>query len=295
MAKRMLFIFNPKAGRAQIKTKLIDILNIFTRAGYEVTTYPTQKSGDAIRATKEKRNGFELVVCSGGDGTLDEVVSGMMQSDKKVPIGYIPAGSTNDFAKSLHIPSNMLNSAKIAVTGKNYACDVGVFNDKNFIYIAAFGIFTEVSYETDQQMKNVLGHIAYLLEGMKRLSSIKSYRMKVVHDGVVIEDDFIFGMITNSTSVGGFKRITGKNVVMDDGVFEVTLIKLPKNPMELNQIMGALMDRNIDTEGMLCFKTDKLTIESKEIVAWTLDGEYGGSLRRVEILNLKQAIEIKIP
>lgn len=294
MGKKLLFIYNPKAGKAQIKSKLADILDIFAEAEYEITVVPTRKRDDARLATADRSKKYDLVVCSGGDGTLDEVVTGMMQSGFRTPIGYIPAGSTNDFGGSLGLPKNMVQAAQTIVSGRNFPCDVGSFNTDTFVYIAAFGLFTDVSYETEQEVKNVLGHMAYLLEGMKRLSAIRSFPMKVSYDDQVIEDDFIFGMITNSTSVGGFKNITGKNVKLDDGVFEVTLIRRPKNPIELNNIMISLVNRDIDMGAMYCFRTDQVVLESKEPVAWTLDGENGGNHERVEIRNLHQAIEIMV-
>lgn len=294
MGKKLLFIYNPKAGKAQIKSKLADILDIFAEAEYEITVVPTRKRDDARLATAGRSKKYDLVVCSGGDGTLDEVVTGMMQSGFRTPIGYIPAGSTNDFGGSLGLPKNMVQAAQTIVSGRNFPCDVGSFNTDTFVYIAAFGLFTDVSYETEQEVKNVLGHMAYLLEGMKRLSAIRSFPMKVSYDDQVIEDDFIFGMITNSTSVGGFKNITGKSVKLDDGVFEVTLIRRPKNPIELNNIMISLVNRDIDMGAMYCFRTDQVVLESKEPVAWTLDGENGGNHERVEIRNLHQAIEIMV-
>lgn len=294
--KKMLFIYNPRAGKAKIRSNLLDIIDIFVKAGYEVTAYPTQEKGDGIRAVVQREpECYELVVCSGGDGTLDEVVTGMMQCSKRTPIGYVPAGSTNDFAGSLHIPKNMIQAAQTIVQGKAFGCDVGVFNDDVFVYIAAFGLFTDVSYETKQDIKNVLGHMAYILEGMKRISNIKSYYMKVAYEDRVIEGDFMFGMITNSISVGGFKNITGKYVMLDDGEFEVTLIKRPANPMELNMIMAALLNRNINTECMYCFKTSALRFISEEEVAWTLDGEFGGRHREVSINNQKHALQIMVP
>ena len=296
MAKNdMLFIYNPKAGKAQIKNHLVDILDIFVKAGYEVTVYPTQSHGDAIDKTMKKKEKYDIVVCSGGDGTLDEVFTGMMKCEKKVPIGYIPAGSTNDFAMSLNVPKNMVQAAQTVVDGETYAVDVGEFNDDVFAYIAAFGLFTEVSYSTDQQVKNMLGHIAYLLEGVKRLSTIKSYKLKVTLNDEVIEDDFIFVMITNSFSVGGFSGITGNDVQMDDGEFEVTLIKRPMNPLELNRVMAALVDREVDSECMYCYKAKEIRIESEEEVAWTLDGEFGGNHQEVTIKNLHKALEIRVP
>ncbi|MCI9278032.1 MAG: YegS/Rv2252/BmrU family lipid kinase [Lachnospiraceae bacterium] len=292
MDKKLLFVYNPRSGRALIRNKLADILDIFAGAGYEITIVPTRGHDNARKVIAGRWAGYDLVVCSGGDGTLDEIVTGMIQSGFCTPIGYIPAGSTNDFGKSLSIPKNMRQAAENIVQGKAFACDYGRFNEDVFVYIAAFGLFTDVSYETGQEIKNVLGHMAYLLEGMKRLSSIRTFHMKVRWEGREIEEDFIFGMITNSISVGGFKNITGKNVKLDDGVFEVTLIKNPRNPVELSNIMLSLINRNIDSDTMYCFRTAQLELESEEPVAWTLDGENGGQHTKVEIKNVCRGIEI---
>ena len=296
MKKKMLFIYNPRAGKSQIRSNLLDMIDIFVKAGYEVTAYPTQAQGDGIKAVTERQIGYyDMIACSGGDGTLDEVVTGMMQCEKRLPIGYVPAGTTNDFAGSLGIPRSMEKAARVIVDGRSFRCDVGGFNENIFVYIAAFGLFTDVSYETRQDMKNVLGHMAYVLEGMRKLSKVRSYAMKVTSGDRAIEGDFIFGMITNSLSVGGFKKITGDNVKLDDGVFEVTLIRRPGNPVELNTIMAAMVNRNIDTDLMECFTASELQIESAEDIAWTLDGEFGGRHSRVEIQNYKQALEIRVP
>jgi diacylglycerol kinase (ATP) len=292
--KKMLFIYNPNSGMGLLKPKLSDVLDIFVKGGYEVTVYPTQKYHDAVRKMGEYEEQYDLVACSGGDGTLDEVVMGMMKREKKVPIGYIPAGTTNDFASSLHISKNMLEAADTVVNGVPFACDVGVFNQDYFVYIAAFGLFTDVSYETKQSMKNVLGHLAYILEGTKRIFNIPSYRIKVTHDGETIEDEFIYGMVTNSRSVGGFKGITGKNVVFDDGKFEVTLFKTPRNPMELNEILGALALRKINPKRMYSFKTNEVHFETEEEIPWTLDGEFGGVHEEVVVKDCQKALEIMV-
>ena len=293
--KKMLFIYNPKAGKAQIRNKLADILDVFTKGGYEITVYPTQRSEDAMEKTEKRSKEYDIVVCSGGDGTLDEVVTGMIRSGFRTPIGYIPAGSTNDFGGSLGLPKNMVRAAENIVNGNDFACDVGSFNEDVFVYIAAFGLFTDVSYETGQDMKNVLGHMAYLLEGMKKLRDIKSYHMKITTQDTVIEDDFLYGMITNSVSVGGFKGITGKYVDLSDGMFEVTLVKVPRSLDELNQTLAALAQRDIDTAQMYCFKTSWLKAETEEEVAWTLDGEFGGRHTETVIENQKQALHIMVP
>lgn len=293
MKKKLLFIYNPKSGKGNIKNHLADIVDVFAKENYEIIIHPTQYAGEAVEVVRNQPE-IDLVVCSGGDGTLDEVVTGMMKREDKHPIGYIPAGSTNDFAVSLKIPKNMKKAAITAVQGTSFACDIGAFDDDFFVYIAAFGIFTEVSYETDQQMKNMLGHLAYVLEGAIRLPQTKSYHMKFTSNGETIEGDFMFGMVTNSRSVGGVTNITGKNVELDDGVFEVMLIKTPKNPLELNLILSSLVLEKINTDLIYCFKTDRIDFMSTEEVPWTLDGEFGGRKTAVTIKNEHKAIEIKV-
>ena len=292
VAKTMLFVFNPKAGKGKIKTHLLDIVDIFSSHDYEIIIRSTQAPRDAYEKAKEYANSVDMIACSGGDGTLDEVVTGIMEAESSVPIGYIPAGSTNDFANSLFMPKNMTKVAEMIMEEELYHCDIGRFNQKTFAYVAAFGLFTDVSYETDQDLKNVLGHVAYVLEGVKRLFDIKSYHMKVTSDEVQAEDDFIVGMITNSRSVGGFKNLTGKNVDMNDGLFEVTLIAHPKNPLQLQEIITALVMAEDNTDLIYSFKTKKLTIESDEEVPWTLDGEFGGDHSYVDIENRHKALNL---
>ena len=265
--KRLLFIYNPRAGKGLLKPQLSDIIDIFVKAEYEVVVYPTQAYRDAYKKVQQyDANQYDLVVCSGGDGTIDEIVTGMMHRNVRTPVGYIPTGTTNDFANSLHIPKGLLKAADNAVNGVLFPCDVGRFNEDIFVYVAAFGIFTDVSYETKQEVKNILGHLAYVLEGTKRLFNVPSYRIKVEHDGEVIEDEFILGMVTNSRSVGGFRNI-----------------------------IAALLIEQVDTKHMYTFKTGHITFESLEEIPWTLDGEFGGEHDEVVIDNLKRQLEIMVP
>lgn len=294
--KKLFFIYNPNAGKGLLKTKLSDVVDIFVKAGYEVTIYPTQSYRDAYKKVVHMDDNYDRIVCAGGDGTLDEVVTGMMKRDKKkrIPIGYIPTGTTNDFANSLHISRDILEATDTTVHGEEFACDVGRFNQDVFVYVAAFGLFTDVSYQTDQKLKNILGHSAYVLEGVKRLLNIPSYHIKVTYGEEVIEDEFMIGMVTNSKSVAGFQNIKGKDVQFDDGEFEVTLIKRPKNPLELQEIVAALLIEKNDTKHMYTFKASEITFESKEEIPWTLDGEFGGQHEVVTILNKKQALQIMV-
>lgn len=292
--KKLLFVVNGHSGKGQIKNKLLDIIDIMIKEGYHVQVHTTQEREDATKVVREQAKYYDLVVCSGGDGTLDEAVTGMMQSEVRTPLGYIPAGSTNDFANSLEIPKDMIQAAKTAVSGVPFSCDVGEFNGDYFIYVAAFGIFTDVSYATSQELKNALGHVAYILEGAKRLHTIKSYHMRVEYDGNEIEGDFLLGMITNSTSVGGFKNMTGKDVKLDDGMFEVTLIHKPKNIIELNTIIASLTNLKDETDLIDSFRAVSVKFYSEEEIPWTLDGEFGGDHKEVQIKDHCKAVDIMI-
>ena len=292
MNQKLLFIFNPHSGKGQIKNNLVDIVDIMVKAGYDVTIYTTQARADATRKVMEEAANFERIVCSGGDGTLDEVVTGLIKSDTNTPIGYIPAGSTNDFANSLGIPKEMVKAAEVAVGKNPFPCDIGDFNSDTFVYVAAFGLFTEVSYKTSQQLKNIFGHVAYIMEGAKHLHDIPSYNMQVEYERHVFQDEFIYGMVTNSVSVGGFKGMTGTDVKLDDGVFEVTLIKKPHNPIELNEILACLTNMIDDSDLIYSFKTNEVKITAREQIAWTLDGEFGGEHEEVIIRNLNKRVTI---
>ena len=292
--KKMLFIYNPNAGTGVLKPKLSDALDIFTKSGYEVTVHPTQKPHDAVEKIQECGGEYDRIVCAGGDGTLDEAVTGMRLGGLQTSLGYIPAGTTNDFAASLGIPKDILAAADTAVNGIPFPCDVGEFNGDHFIYIAAFGIFTDVSYETRQSMKNILGHLAYLLEGAKRIFNIPSYKVKVTHDGESFDDEFLFGLVTNSRSVGGFKGIIGSEIIFDDGEFEVTLIRTPKNPIELNELLGAILMKQINPQRMYSFKSGEVKFECEEEIPWTLDGEFGGTHREVVVRDRRQALSIMV-
>ena len=290
--KKMLFIMNPFAGVKRANRHLADILLTFTQAGYEVITHMTLGRGDATAVAREKGKDVDLVVCCGGDGTLNEVISGLQTLAHPPVVGYLPQGSTNDFANSLSISKDMVQAAKDIIEGNLYSCDVGAFNNDSFVYIAAFGLFTDVSYETDQHMKNILGHLAYLLEGSKRIWNVPTYWIKVEANGETFEGEYIYGMVTNAKSVGGFKNLPGQDVRLDDGLFEVTLIKRPKNPLELNEIIASLLMQEDHTDLIDSFKTDRIIIESNQEISWTLDGEYGGDHGYVCIEAHKHAMEL---
>lgn len=291
----MLLIFNPKSGKTEFAALLFDVVDRFTKAGYEVTAYPTQSAKDAYDVISRRARDFDLVCCSGGDGTLNEAIDALMQLEKKPLFGYIPSGTTNDFANSMKIPKSIIEAVDTILGGNAYPVDIGRFGDNYFAYVAAFGLFTEVTYDTPQSYKNVLGHAAYVLEGVKRLASIKNHKCKIVLDGETLSGNFIFGMASNSTSIGGFKMPNENEVSLDDGLFEIMLVKPPKNFADLQNIIASLMNSEVYTGSLIVRKSSKMRVVSKEPIDWTLDGEFGGSTSDVFIENKQRAIEIMIP
>lgn len=292
--KNLLFVYNPRAGKGTVANHLNDIVDTFSKKDFRVTIYPTQCRGDAESVVEKWAEEYDRIVCAGGDGTLDEVVTGLMTSGVKVPIGYIPTGSTNDFARSMGIP-RIVRRAAVKASGDDYfKCDIGKFNSRYFVYVAAFGVFTDVTYETDQNMKNLFGYSAYLAEAVRRLPAIHSIPMKVSYDDKVITGNYLVGLITNSDSVGGMKRITGSDVRLDDGVFEVLLVSAPGNLFELNRIGPAILDRRVRSDNVLRFKCSTISFESDEPIPWNLDGEFGGMVDHVLINNLNEAAEFVV-
>ncbi len=291
--ERLLFIYNPHAGQGKVKGKLSDIVDAFTYHGYLPSVYPTRGVGDATQVVRDIGPHYSRVVCCGGDGTLHEVVAALMEMEDPPVLGYIPAGTTNDFSRNLDLPRDMGLAATVAVTGPTMRCDMGRFNGQSFVYVAAFGAFTDVSYDTPQQFKNLFGHLAYVLEGIGRLGSIRSWNMKVTHDSGELEGEFIFGMVSNTRSVGGFQGWPTQAVELDDGVFEVILVRKPKNALELQSILHSVITQSSGGDGPLIgFHTKSLRLECPDEVAWTLDGEYGGSHKSVLVENVHQALEL---
>ncbi|MCD7716466.1 MAG: diacylglycerol kinase family lipid kinase [Lachnospiraceae bacterium] len=291
--KKMLFVYNPKSGIGQIRFSLSKIIERFSAAEYDVTVYPTKAPGDATQTVCARAAGYDIVVCSGGDGTLDEVVTGLMESGVSRPIGYIPSGSTNDFAGSIGIPRQAERAADTVVTGEPFQCDIGRFNGNDyFVYVAAFGLLTDVSYQTKQELKNVLGHAAYIIEGVKRLGSWRSCSLEIESDAFSGSGDFIYGMASNANSIGGFKGLPGKDVELNDGLFEVMLVRTPMNLQDWQKTINALLMNEKSNDNVIRFKTHRLVIRSNEPLAWTRDGEDGGEHTCVELENMPRVLTI---
>ncbi len=290
--KKMYFITNLHSGKSTMRSKLPAVLNIFTSAGYEVTVRPTQGRRDATAAAEYAclSGKYDLIVCSGGDGTLNEVVQGLMYSGCPIPVGYIPCGSTNDFGRSLRIPGDIEEAARQITQGHAFRCDIGLFNSRHFLYVAAFGAFIETVYDTPQNVKNVIGHLAYILHAMTLIPSIHAYHMKVEFDGNVVEDDYLFGMVSNTVSVGGMLKL--KNFRLDDGMFEVMLIRKPHDVIQLSKIIAQILDINeeIDKKYVKYFRAKNVRFISNEEAEWTLDGEFGGAFCETEIGICERAV-----
>ena len=290
--KKMLVVINPCAGQKRANRYLTDILGVFSSGGYECTVFVTQKRGDATEFVKRRASMFDAVVCIGGDGTFNEVMMGVISSEANVPIGYIPAGSTNDFANSLKLSKDILQAARDIVCGEPRSLDAGSFNGRCFSYIASFGAFTGASYSTAQSAKNALGHLAYILEGLKDLPSMHPVHVRAEIDNKVFEDDYIFGAVSNSTSIAGIVTLDDAFVDMNDGLCEVTLVKFPKTALELSRIIMSIQTNEFDEELITFVSAPHVVMYTDDDVPWTLDGEYDAGAPIVIIKNIHNAIKL---
>ena len=290
--KNMLFIMNPCSGTKKANRYYMQLVELFNRSGYWVNAYLTEGRGDATRVTEELAAQMDVVVCCGGDGTFNETLSGLMAAGVDIPIGYIPAGSTNDFAVSLELPTGVMRCAKNIVEGVPVRYDAGLFNDRYFSYVASFGAFTRASYATSQSVKNTLGHTAYLLSGISEISQIRKIKVKFLLDGEAVEDEFLFGAVCNSTSVAGVLTLDKSVVDMRDGKFEVLLIRAPKNLTEINECIKAIQNKTYDCTMMTFRSASNIEVFMEEPVDWTLDGEYQPGLSEIRMKNCHLALQL---
>ncbi len=293
--QKLLFIYNPHAGKGRVRSKLAGILNAFTRAGCLVTVYPTQGPGDAIRAAKELSAGYDRIAVCGGDGTLHEVITGLMElpQSARPPIGYIPAGTTNDFARNLGLPRGMEETAALAAAGEPRSVDIGRLGERYFTYVAALGAFTDVSYNTPQQFKNALGHLAYVLKGAAELANLQSYALRVEHDGGVLEGDFLYVMVSNTVSVGGLIGLPAEEVSLNDGLLEAVLVRMPQTVAQMNAAIYALARQEYSEDsGVVGLHSSKFRILCVQAVPYTLDGEFGGEYTQADITAVNEPIQI---
>ena len=298
MRKKLLFFVNPKAGQLELRVHLIDMIDIFTAGGYDVTVHTTQSPRDLTESIARDGSAYDLVVCAGGDGTLNEAVSGLMTLKRRPALGYIPGGTVNDVASTLGIPKDPVEAARAILSGTPKAIDIGSFGaDRWFTYVAGFGAFTDVAYKTPQQEKRVLGRLAYLLKGAQSLAEIKPIPVRMTVGGRTIKDEVLLGLVCSTTSVGGFKAAHADDlgIRLDDGLSEVIVAKSITNVQDLNALGTLLVKREFDPRFFHTFQTDHVEFQFPALVDWTLDGEFGGSRDCVEIQNHKQAVEILVP
>ena len=296
LQKRLLLIVNPLSGQAKMNTKLLKVVEIFSSADYSVTVYPTKAKGDATNhCLTLSDNDYDIIVVCGGDGTLNEVITGIMQKGLNIPLGYIPAGTLNEWSSGLKISRNIEIAAKDILTGQRIRLDIGKFDDKYFSYTSSFGAFTSASYSAPQDVKNVLGQAAYFFEGIKSLAAIKPIRLKCSYEQGEVEGEFLFGAISNSMSVGGIVKYDKSAVELNDGQFEVLLIRNPDNLLKLQPIIDGILKHEFDREGIVFFKTQKLSIETEESLSWTLDGEFAETNGEIGISNVHNAITFIVP
>lgn len=290
---KLLFIVNPIAGRTHGKVNLRSAVNLLKEHGYNVTTKKTASKGHATELVLKHGNKYDIIVCSGGDGTLNEVMSGIMRLDKDVLLGYIPSGTTNDFASSLNISDNMDKAAMTVINGTPRTIDIGLFgDDRYFSYIASFGAFTGTSYSTPQSYKNILGHLAYVLEGMKDITNIRPYHIRVEAGRNTYEGDYLFGAVSNSISIGGLLKLDSNDVDLNDGLFEILLIKNPKTPIEFSKMLISIRKREYKDKSIQFIKAPEATFYMDEAIPWSIDGEYEAGSSIVTIKNIPNAIRI---
>ncbi|NLP16700.1 MAG: diacylglycerol kinase family lipid kinase [Clostridiales bacterium] len=290
---KMLFIVNPVAGRAHPKNKLTHAVKLFKSHGYSVTMKKTASKGHATELVIKHGTNYDIIVCNGGDGTLNEVISGVMNLDRKVTIGYIPSGTTNDFASSLNLSDKTETAAMTILTGQPRTVDIGLFGEKRyFSYIASFGAFTGSSYSTPQSYKNVIGHLAYVLDGMRDIPNIRPHHVCVEVDGQTYEDDYLFGAVSNSISIGGLLKLDSNKVNLNDGLFEIILIKNPKTPLDLSRMLLSIRKKEYTDKSIQLIKASEATFYMDEVIPWSIDGEYEPGANKVRIQNISNAISI---
>ena len=286
MDRKLLFIVNPRAGKTKSSAPLFEAVSIYSEAGYLVSVRQTRARGDATVLAETLGADFDVIVCHGGDGTLNETINGVMRipKEKRPQVSYLPGGSTNDFAASLNISSNPAEAARSAMRMQPRALDVGVFGERNFVYVASFGAFTKTTYTVPQDIKNVFGHFAYMLDGVKNLDTLCPYRMKITADGEIFDGEFLFGAISNSTSIAGLMKLPNQEVLFNDGLFELLLVPVPRTPAAMQALIRALINQDYqNSEGLIFRHVKKVTAETAEDIPWTLDGEYDPGAPYIDI------------
>ena len=297
MAKKLLFIVNPRAGRNKSRGPLFDAACAYSEAGYLLTIRNTRGSGDATRIVEQYGADYDLIVCYGGDGTLNETINGLMTipAERRPQVSYLPGGSTNDFAASLNISDKPAAAAQSAMRLRPRRLDVGRFNERHFVYVASFGAFTKTSYSVPQDVKNMFGHFAYILEGVRDLDTLRPYAIRLTADGEVFDDadGYLFGAISNSTSIAGMMKLSPEDVSFNDGMFELLLVRVPNSPAQLQALTWALLNQIYDdSQGLIFRHVRHVAAETAEDIPWTLDGEFLPGARKIDVSIVENGVEL---
>lgn len=295
--KKMLFIVNTHAGRRRIVPALAEVISMFNAGGYETTVYITQKAGDVPGLVESEAYKYDAIVCSGGDGTLNETVRGIMHCEKRPTLGFIPAGTNNDAVGNLGLPKKIYDAAKVIVDGYSQPIDIGQFNDKYFDYIAAFGNFIEASFATPREAKNAVGGLAYVMSVLKLLPTVKPFKVRAEYDdGQVFEDEVLIGMASNGKYMASISLGEQLDASLNDGLMELIFIKKVKDVMSLQSLLESYaVGEAAENEGIFWRRVKKVKIETEEAMSWTLDGEYGGTYKTVNVVNHMHAVNIFVP
>ena len=281
--KQILLLLNPVAGKGKGKERLFEIIDRLYSHGYQVTAIPTDIDGKANLILQNEWHNYSKLVCVGGDGTLSGAVNAYIAGNCEIPMGYIPLGSTNDFAATLGISKKLLDACDRIAESEPKFIDVGKFNDRYFSYIACTGLLTEVSYMTSQQLKNMLGHNAYLLKGVFALKNAKKIRYTVKTDSETIEGDYLFASVSNTEKAGGVFKFPKGEIQLDDGYFELTLLKAPNGIYEMTTLINDLINGKVKGSSFVKRKVRHATIEINQPRGWSLDGENGGMTQSANI------------
>ena len=290
MPRKALVLVNPAAGKRQSREPLFDAAAVLSQAGYLLNIHLTSGRGDATETARREGPDYDLVLCSGGDGTLNETITGLMDLPSPPPLGYLPRGSTNDFAASLGISTQPAEAAEAIVRGQRRQLDIGRFCERIFVYVASFGAFTRTSYTASQDVKNALGHFGYLLESIRDLDTLRPYKVRITADGETLDGEYLFGAVANSTSIAGMMKLEREEVILDDGLFELLLVPHPQNAAELQNLIWALLNQQYNSGGLIFRHVSALHVETDEDLPWSLDGEYEPSQPTVDITNCQRAL-----
>lgn len=295
MNKQVLLIINPNAGKGNVQRRIPYIKRDLENTGYDVDIVYTKKKVPAKEIIREYHKKADIIICCGGDGTVNDLVSSVMELEDKPEITFIPLGTVNDFARTIGLSRKRFYMPSILKKYTRRKIDIGKFNKKYFNYVAAFGAFTKVSYVTSQKLKKYFGKWAYFIVAIKYFFKIKTYKINIDIDGKKIEKECIYGSISNSKSIGGFQWFRKRDIALDDGKFEIILINKPKHKIQYISMVFDILLKRYQSKNFFYSQGSKIEITTEKNLSWTIDGEFGGMAKEIKVENCKQAVTFIIP